>query len=92
MLIINDIDIVQADANKITYYSKDVEKKQSSNNSTILQSINTFPTTATKKSIVPGRSSLVNIGSNTINNEPSRNRIENETLISISNINQYSSK
>lgn len=92
MLIINDIDIIQTNANKVAYHSNDVEKKQSLDNRiTTLQTINTFPA-ITKKSVEAGRSSVMNIQTNLTNNQSATNKIENETLIPISQINQYRSK
>ncbi len=76
---------------KMNYLSKDVEENQSLNNQTTLQRINTFPTT-TNKSIPSGRSSLMNIRTNFVNNQSPTDTIESETLIPISQINQYSSK
>jgi len=91
MLILNDIDVVQANATRINYPSKDIEENHSLNNRTTLQTINTFPTTK-KKSIQSGRSSLMNIRTSVTNNQSATDRIENETLIPISQINQYSNK
>ncbi|CAF4393369.1 unnamed protein product, partial [Adineta steineri] len=91
MLIINDIDIVQSNAEKINYLSTNVEANQSSHNQATLHTINTFPTT-TNKSIPLGRSSLSNIHESVTKNQSITDSIESETRISISQINQYSNK
>ncbi|CAF3983752.1 unnamed protein product [Adineta steineri] len=91
MLIINDIDILQSNAEKINYLSRNVEANQSSHNQAILHTINTFPTT-TNKSIPVGRSSLSNIRESVTKNQSITDSIESETHISISQINQYSNK
>lgn len=92
MLIINDIDIIQTDATKIEYRSTDVETKQSSNGGTMALATNTVP--STKKKLVPsGHSFRSNQHRNPIATQTTTTiTIEDETPISISQINPYDNK
>jgi hypothetical protein len=91
MLIINDIDIIQTDANKIEYHSTDVEKKQSFTRRTTPYVISALLTT--NKIVDSSKHSFpTDYHTNLIPIQPTIADIENETLIPISQINPYINK
>lgn len=91
MLIINDVDILRTNADKIACHSKDVEKTQSTNNRITLQPLSTYPT-MTQRTIHSGRSSLVNIHPVVSSDQSEADTIENKTLVPVADINPYNNK
>jgi hypothetical protein len=91
MLIINDIDIIQTDANKIEYHSADAEKKQSFNSRTTPYVISALLTT--NKTVDSSKHSFpTDYYTNLSPIQSTVTHIANETLIPISQINPYINK
>lgn len=86
MLILNNIDIVQTDANRINCHSTHVEPKQHHiTTSPVLDPFSTTP----QNSFCCTSSSLVYSHEDPINTPSTLKQVENETSVPISQINPY---
>jgi len=90
MLIINDIDIIQTDANKIEYHSTDMKRMQPSTSQIMPSLIQSFSRTM-PKTVSAKCSSLADSHTKIDGTQPALTRIVNEMHATISQINACSS-